>query len=468
MKIFSKKIKPAVVSLIVLVGLLGVGLGVVAQSNSLIYRTTDFIHSSGLQSKHGRLVVTDSGTDPSDINPGNSIDEPWVTGLRLFIDDKISSFAEVESNGKLQVTPATVGSSSYVTLGGTSGGRNSIATLDTSATVVVDGNILATDFVNYANFASSNRLCTDATGTVSLCASAPVCGNSIVEPGEQCDDGNTYSGDGCSATCQTETPSYGWYIGSWGACNSGTKTRTVQCQNLTTSAVVADSNCTDPKPDTTSPCTVGGQSCTKPSDCGSGLTCVGATVVPPKCTGTYYTSNTNTNSTFGELLGTYAYAAPGDVDWGAGSPPPPYYPTDPTEPKSCSRFTTQSTCGQHVGCSWSNTQVTNPGTCQARSSCLYGTQPNPDFSNTPVDSSGNVKHYGVICSPLGNLAPPSVMQNSAYYNTGSNYRYWCDDGTWRPIGSPGNSTCSLNSPATVHVASDGAWYESWWLNWTKS
>ncbi len=30
------------------------------------------------------------------------------------------------------------------------------------------------------------------------------CGNDIVEPGEQCDDGNTMSGDGCSATCQTE------------------------------------------------------------------------------------------------------------------------------------------------------------------------------------------------------------------------------------------------------------------------
>lgn len=30
-----------------------------------------------------------------------------------------------------------------------------------------------------------------------------VCGNSIVETGETCDDGNTVSGDGCSSTCQT-------------------------------------------------------------------------------------------------------------------------------------------------------------------------------------------------------------------------------------------------------------------------
>jgi len=30
------------------------------------------------------------------------------------------------------------------------------------------------------------------------------CGNGILDPGEQCDDGNTVSGDGCSATCRSE------------------------------------------------------------------------------------------------------------------------------------------------------------------------------------------------------------------------------------------------------------------------
>ncbi|HEY4240257.1 MAG TPA: DUF4215 domain-containing protein [Kofleriaceae bacterium] len=34
---------------------------------------------------------------------------------------------------------------------------------------------------------------------------APVCGNGVTESGEQCDDGNTTGGDGCSATCQTES-----------------------------------------------------------------------------------------------------------------------------------------------------------------------------------------------------------------------------------------------------------------------
>jgi len=51
---------------------------------------------------------------------------------------------------------------------------------------------------------------TDGDGCSATCQTettpAAVCGNGVVEAGEQCDDGNTTSGDGCSATCQTETP----------------------------------------------------------------------------------------------------------------------------------------------------------------------------------------------------------------------------------------------------------------------
>jgi MYXO-CTERM domain-containing protein len=35
---------------------------------------------------------------------------------------------------------------------------------------------------------------------------APGCGNGVVDVGEQCDDGNVVSGDGCSAQCQLEDP----------------------------------------------------------------------------------------------------------------------------------------------------------------------------------------------------------------------------------------------------------------------
>src|SRR5204863_774110 len=32
----------------------------------------------------------------------------------------------------------------------------------------------------------------------------PICGNGMIDPGEQCDDGNKAPGDGCSHLCQIE------------------------------------------------------------------------------------------------------------------------------------------------------------------------------------------------------------------------------------------------------------------------
>ena len=50
----------------------------------------------------------------------------------------------------------------------------------------------------------------------------PNCGNGTVDAGEQCDDGNTASGDGCSATCQTEGAP---------ACGDGTVDSGEQCDD---------------------------------------------------------------------------------------------------------------------------------------------------------------------------------------------------------------------------------------------
>jgi cysteine-rich repeat protein len=49
---------------------------------------------------------------------------------------------------------------------------------------------------------------------------APTCGNSTVDPGEQCDDGNLISGDGCDDTCRTEKCGDGVVTGSE-ACDDG-------------------------------------------------------------------------------------------------------------------------------------------------------------------------------------------------------------------------------------------------------
>ena len=49
----------------------------------------------------------------------------------------------------------------------------------------------------------------DELCVVGVAPAAPGCGNAIIEPGEDCDDGNLVDGDGCTAQCVAESPAGG-------------------------------------------------------------------------------------------------------------------------------------------------------------------------------------------------------------------------------------------------------------------
>ncbi|MFO0548706.1 MAG: hypothetical protein U0271_09980 [Polyangiaceae bacterium] len=67
-----------------------------------------------------------------------------------------------------------------------------------------DGNTSGHDCTEYGYVKPSGLACVGCALDPSGCQ--PTCGNFTQEPGEDCDDGNTQPGDGCSATCQLETP----------------------------------------------------------------------------------------------------------------------------------------------------------------------------------------------------------------------------------------------------------------------
>ncbi len=69
--------------------------------------------------------------------------------------------------------------------------------------------------------AGSGSSAISSTSSISS-AAAPICGNGLLEAGEQCDDGNFIAGDGCSIACSTEVQSSSSVISGSGSSRSST------------------------------------------------------------------------------------------------------------------------------------------------------------------------------------------------------------------------------------------------------
>lgn len=71
-----------------------------------------------------------------------------------------------------------------------------------------DGNSISGDGCSSLCAVEPGYMCLGGTlTTIDKCLKLPVCGNGLRETLEQCDDGNTISGDGCSSLCISE-PGY--------------------------------------------------------------------------------------------------------------------------------------------------------------------------------------------------------------------------------------------------------------------
>ena len=81
------------------------------------------------------------------------------------------------------------------------GGSNSSSPANPSVVSCGDGAVDAGEQCDDGNTASGDGC--SQTCQIEV-VNGPICGNGVVDAGEQCDDGNAVSGDGCSQSCQTE------------------------------------------------------------------------------------------------------------------------------------------------------------------------------------------------------------------------------------------------------------------------
>ena len=91
--------------------------------------------------------------------------------------------------------------------------------------------------------------CSSCSADCGICPPTPVCGNCIIETGEECDDGNSANGDGCSSSCVIEENeeeddnenfnsnnfvqfcTSSWVCSGWSECSDGFMTRSCIDEN---------------------------------------------------------------------------------------------------------------------------------------------------------------------------------------------------------------------------------------------
>ena len=100
---------------------------------------------------------------------------------------------------------------------------------------------------------ANNPLCQVTGASVggreyATCGEGATCGNGIIEGAEECDDGNTASGDGCSSTCETEGGTDISCCSTAGICEVVVPGLTTCAEGVMFSGTVCDDTCGSPPP----------------------------------------------------------------------------------------------------------------------------------------------------------------------------------------------------------------------------
>jgi cysteine-rich repeat protein len=142
---------------------------------------------------------------PEVVNPMSSAD------IRIEVGGSVSIGGSSQVRAHLLVPDGSLATGTGTSLIGAAwAGRIDIG----SQSVIIGDGVFSAQAPSVPPPCNDNDVCTIdqcvSVGTTAFCRNTPVspevcnanrCGNGIVEPGEECDDGNVIDGDGCSSTC---------------------------------------------------------------------------------------------------------------------------------------------------------------------------------------------------------------------------------------------------------------------------
>ena len=106
-----------------------------------------------------------------------------------------------------------------------------------------DGNLNNGDGCTNSCTIQSGYTC---SGTPSICTPSAVCGNGIVEPGEVCDDGNSVNNDRCDNTCTRIAACGNGYVETGEQCDDGNSVNGDGCDNTCTLTAVCGNGIVEP------------------------------------------------------------------------------------------------------------------------------------------------------------------------------------------------------------------------------
>jgi cysteine-rich repeat protein len=145
----------------------------------------------------GGVVVYDGGLDLGGL--GGGIVSTGGVGGRDAGPDVTSS----GGTGGIAITGGATGTGGILATGGATGTGGATASTDAGLDGPANACSTTVPCPSYPN-CQGQPTCDTATGLCSAPSQCSVCGNGALEFSEQCDDGNTVSGDHCSSTCKTE------------------------------------------------------------------------------------------------------------------------------------------------------------------------------------------------------------------------------------------------------------------------